>query len=306
VKVWDPATGQELRTLQGQRRFQCVAFSPDGSRIAAGCQDDPITEDLTLKVWDARPTIAERDAEREALAVLDFLFALPLRRGDVREHLRGPAVLSSPARAQALALAERYPARTDAERFYRASWAVLCRPRLNAVQYRFARRQAEAARCLGPGPTCYQVALGAAAYRTGRYREALAALSPAGSLPPAGQAFRAMAQHRLGQPEQARATLACLREVAATRPGGQGRGGRGRARRSRGAGRRHGGPAPLTALVSYGTPPLVRLKAVCSSRDWGEPVVTVMLPAEVTSAPGTGPGGPRWPAGSAASRYRTG
>jgi hypothetical protein len=29
-----------------------------------------------------------------------------------------------------------------------------------------------------------------------------------------------------------------------------------------------------------GTPPLVRLKAVCGPRDQGEPVVTVMLPEE--------------------------
>ena len=29
-----------------------------------------------------------------------------------------------------------------------------------------------------------------------------------------------------------------------------------------------------------GTPPLVRLKAVCGPGDWGEPVVTVMVPNE--------------------------
>src|SRR5262249_58508415 len=98
VKLWDPATGQELRTLLGQRRFLCVAFSPDGTRLAAGCQENPITRDFTVKIWDARPPTPERNAEREALAVLDFLFARPLPRADAREYLRGPALPRPPAR----------------------------------------------------------------------------------------------------------------------------------------------------------------------------------------------------------------
>jgi WD40 repeat protein/serine/threonine protein kinase len=215
VKLWDPATGQELRTLQGQRPFLGVAFSPDGSRLAAGCDVNSITRDFTIKLWDARAPTAELGAEREALAVLDDLFARPLRRDDVREYLRGAAVLSPPARERALALAEHYPEATDPERFYQASWAVLCRPRLNALLYRFARRQAEAACRLRPGELRYEIALAAAAYRTAQYREALAALPRIDPLPPAGLAFRAMVQQRLGQPELARATLARLRKVAA-------------------------------------------------------------------------------------------
>ena len=132
VKLWDPATGQELRSLQGQFRFLSVAFSPDGTRLAAGSQDNSVTHDPTLKVWDARPPAAELHDEREALALLDFLFARPLRRDDVREHLRGPAAVSPAARAKALARVERYPEETDPERFYQAGWAVLCRPGLAA------------------------------------------------------------------------------------------------------------------------------------------------------------------------------
>jgi Flp pilus assembly protein TadD len=219
MKLWDPATGQELRSLQGQRRFLCVAFSPDGTRLVAGCQDNPVSQDFTLKVWDARPPTPELRAEREALALLDFDFARPLRHADVREHLRDSAALSPAARETALALAERYPEETDAERYYQAGWAVLCRPGLNAVQYRFALRQAEAACRLSPGQAHFQTALGAAQYRTGHFGEARTTFTRAGPLTPAGLAFLAMAQQRLGQHEQARETLARLREDAAKREG---------------------------------------------------------------------------------------
>jgi WD40 repeat protein len=46
VRVWDAATGQELRTLGGHtERFWGVAYRPDGRRIAAGGDDG------TVRVW---------------------------------------------------------------------------------------------------------------------------------------------------------------------------------------------------------------------------------------------------------------
>ena len=83
-----------------------------------------------------------------------------------------------------------------------------------------ARLGAEAACRLRPGNGACLKTLGVAQYRAGRYPEALDTLTQAeprnakqfqGSVP-ADLAFQAMAQHQLGQRDQAAATLARLRE----------------------------------------------------------------------------------------------
>jgi WD40 repeat protein/serine/threonine protein kinase len=49
VKVWDAATGEELRSLKGHRRFvNAVAFGPDGKRLAT------LGRDNAVKVWDTQ------------------------------------------------------------------------------------------------------------------------------------------------------------------------------------------------------------------------------------------------------------
>jgi regulation of enolase protein 1 (concanavalin A-like superfamily) len=48
VKLWDAATGREVRTLQGHRgTVTSVAFSPDGQRLVTG------SADRRAKLWDA-------------------------------------------------------------------------------------------------------------------------------------------------------------------------------------------------------------------------------------------------------------
>jgi WD40 repeat protein/serine/threonine protein kinase len=53
VKVWDAATGKEIRTLRGHgHEVNAVAWSPDGTRLASASQDGPV------KVWDVATATA--------------------------------------------------------------------------------------------------------------------------------------------------------------------------------------------------------------------------------------------------------
>jgi WD40 repeat protein/serine/threonine protein kinase len=171
VKVWDPFTGQEALTLKGHTGYvYSVAFSPDGTRLASA------SEDHTVKIWDARPLTPEIAAEREALGLLAFLFAKPLARADVLDYLRTSPAIGARLRKLALTLADRYQEEPDPERFRQASWATARQPYLNASQYRFALRQAEAACRLSPEQGNCTTALGVAHYRAGNWDKAIEAL----------------------------------------------------------------------------------------------------------------------------------
>jgi WD40 repeat protein len=211
VKVWDLATGQEALSLRDHTaRVVCLAFSPDGARLASASVDGAV------KVWDARPWTPAAAYEREALGLLDSLFAKPLRKADVLDYLHNAPTIRPPARQLALSLVDRYREEADPTPYHQASRALGRQPYLNAFQYGFALRQAETACQLAPQQGKYQTALGLAQYRLGRYPEALATLTEAertNAGNPAALAFLALTQHRLGQEVQARATLARLREA---------------------------------------------------------------------------------------------
>src|SRR5262249_39161832 len=215
VRVWDSSSGEELLTLTGHRsNIVCLAFSPDGTRLASAGDDRTVriwdvgagqealtltvaphspfsvafsadgtrlaaaTDDGVVKVWDARPLTPDAPAEREALGLLDYLFARPLRKVDVRDYLsRSPAVRPA-VREKALALLERYAEETDPERYHRAGWAVLRQPHLNACQYDFALRQSRTACALAPEQVRYQAALAVALYRAGHGEQARVTLAP--------------------------------------------------------------------------------------------------------------------------------
>jgi WD40 repeat protein len=151
----------------------------------------------------------------EAAHLVGPLFAKPLLRAEVLDTLRADAHLRPPVRQEALRLAETFP--ENAVALNDASWAVVRQPVGDAAAYERALRQAEAACRLTPNHAVHLNTLGVAYFRVGKYQEALKALAGSNKLrkesDPSNLAFLAMAQHRLGQKEQARATLERLRGV---------------------------------------------------------------------------------------------
>jgi hypothetical protein len=213
VKVWETATGQEVLSLRGPEIFWGVAFSPDGTYLASTCRD------RTVKVWEASAPTPEAQARREAHRLVGLLFDRLGIKARVLDHLRQDRTLEEPLRRAALAVAQRW--REDPEQLNNRSWPMVCRPDAPAEQYRQALLLAEEAHRLTPDNGLYLNTLGVARYRLGQYPAALEALTRSASLNgatfkdphPADLAFLAMAQHRLGQKDKARATLTRLHEA---------------------------------------------------------------------------------------------
>ncbi len=219
IKLWDTSSGQEVFTLRGHSNgVICVAFSADGQRIASGSMDE------TAKVWDTSEVTADQLLRRVASDLVASLLQTPLLRTEVIEQIRRDPKLDEPLRQLALEIAKR--STEDPNLLNDTAWLVARGPKQTGDDYLRAVRYAEAACALAPDDTSFLVTRGAARYRAGRYRKALADLDrPAvrdtvaadGPLP-ARLAFRAMAQQQLEQKETARRTLAQLRDIMRAPP----------------------------------------------------------------------------------------
>jgi tetratricopeptide (TPR) repeat protein len=155
--------------------------------------------------------------EGEALGLLDFLFAKPLVKEDVIESIRDNKTIREEVRKQALILVERFHEEQDPKRFDQGSRTLVRQRYLAPRWYEQAVKQAKTACRLDARKGDYLTTLGIAQYRLSKYKEALDTLTRSDKLnsraQPADIAFLAMAQHQLGQKDQAQASLNRLREI---------------------------------------------------------------------------------------------
>jgi WD40 repeat protein len=214
VRVWDAIGGRELLSFKRQGLWGAtnVAFSPDGRRLAshngAGI----------VRVWEAAPASAEVSRRRALVSDVEELFDALLFREKVADALRRDAALNEADRAFALSVAQTHSEHAGA--WNDAAWNVVKVRDSGEDAYTRALRYAEAAVHLAPEDGEYLNTLGVAQYRVGRYADALATLTKSeklnatkeGSIPD-DLAFLAMTQHQLGKKDEAKATLARLREV---------------------------------------------------------------------------------------------
>jgi tetratricopeptide (TPR) repeat protein len=189
-----------------------VAFSPDGTSLTSA----GIAPGVCL--WDARSLTPAVNAEVKAVGLLDLLFSKPLPQSEVRAAIGRDKLMSEAARQKALELADRFHEETDPKRYHDAAWPMIRHPYANVFMGQFALAQMNAACERAPDNASYHSALGVAQYRLGRfqkerYPEARATLSRCDPSHPLTLAFLAMTQHQLGEKDQARTTLARLRDV---------------------------------------------------------------------------------------------
>ncbi|HKI31789.1 MAG TPA: protein kinase [Gemmataceae bacterium] len=223
VKIWDSVTGKELFSLKDHAnqvdhqlrrlpyRVTCVAFSPDGQRLASGGCWGFIT------LWEASvsPEVQDRRAARQLVA---DLFRQKGLRDDVLERLRTLPGMSPSHRQEAITVAQTYPEYPLALNIL--AWKLVKVPGGEMSGYRKAVRYSEEACQLEPKNGLSLNTLGVAYYRVGNYEKALATLLRSdpinktqfkGSIP-ADLAFLAMTQQRLGHAKEAQAELQRLRE----------------------------------------------------------------------------------------------
>jgi WD40 repeat protein/tRNA A-37 threonylcarbamoyl transferase component Bud32 len=230
VKIWDAVSGREILTLRGQGEYaESVVFSPDGKTLVTSDRDGSVL------VWDANPfTLARSEERRSQLreerrrrvipAIVDAQFKTHVLKSEVIDSLRGLADLNEEDRVLAIRLAE---AREENPKELNAvAWERVRYFRGTPQEFQHAVRIAQAAHQLAPNEGTFLTTLGVAQFLAKRHEEAVETLLRAdkmnavahqGSLP-VDLAFLAAAQHAAGQKEQARQTLARLKDRMKTPP----------------------------------------------------------------------------------------
>jgi WD40 repeat protein/serine/threonine protein kinase len=207
VELWDAETKARIGVLKGHYGdIDCLAFSPDGTRLATGGRDQ------TVRLWDAdtgqylltltgprspilslafRPDCEELAAlslggfvhiwhapakeiqrSQAASALVESMFQELLLKSDVVSRLKAYTNLDEAIRALALGFAERHQEK-PAEELNVRSWQIARAPVATPDAYRRALRLAQAACAQQPNNGAILNTLGVAQYRCALYREAL-------------------------------------------------------------------------------------------------------------------------------------
>jgi WD40 repeat protein len=227
VRVWDarPLTPelQVLREARGLVEFLFAESLPRADVLDRIRRDPTLSEPVRRRALELAEPYGHSLVTLQAEALVESLYNKPMLRFEVVESLRSDASLSEPVRGQALALAEQIP--ENPSELAPASRNVASRPGAEPAAYRLALRQAEVACRLIPHNSFFLTTLGMAQYRVGQYREAVSTLTQANPIEsqllpsdpsPENLAFLALSHHRLGQTDQARATLRRLQELMTT------------------------------------------------------------------------------------------
>jgi tetratricopeptide (TPR) repeat protein len=208
-----------LRQARGLVEFLLAKSLPTAEVMDRIRRDRAISEPVRQRALKLAEPYGRNRIVQEAERLVESLYSKPMFRPEVLASLRADPALSEPVRRQALALGEQVPENPGS--LNGAGWNIVGQPGAEPAAYRLAFRQAETACRLVPYNGTYLTTLGVAQYRVGKYREAVGTLDQADRLKkdlqqrpdPPDLAFLALAYHRLGQAEQARASLNTLREL---------------------------------------------------------------------------------------------
>jgi hypothetical protein len=214
--LWDPFTGQQLLRLHSDNvgAGSDVAISPDSAIIAgvSGLGGRPV-----VTIWDARAPSAELRTHLDAASFIRSLEAWQLPEDEAVRRIGSAAAISAEVRQRALDLVARYTGDVEINTLNSRSWEIVRRPGASPKECRLAVRLAETVCQFKPDSGTYLNTLGIAQYRAGKYEVCLETLTRSSQLnggrQPADIAFLAMAQHRLGQIQGSRKTLALLQDL---------------------------------------------------------------------------------------------